>query len=80
MDHLMRKVTITISSELLEFADCQARRFGRNRSQYINQVLADVHRVEKEQLAAEGYQRYAEESSSFAEGNIEAFSEVLNER
>ena len=63
---VMRKVTISLPLDLVEYADRAAQQAEISRSQVISQALAEARaRVEK-RLAEEGYRFYAGESVEFA--------------
>ena len=78
-----RKVTISLPTNLLDFADRLAVRVKTNRSQVISQALAAVQSQEEEHLAAEGYRFYANESLEFAQitapASTEAFAATSSE-
>jgi metal-responsive CopG/Arc/MetJ family transcriptional regulator len=65
----MRKVTISLPDELIEFADQRAQATGSNRSQIIGWALREIKNRTQAQLAAEGYQFYAQEAREFAEAS-----------
>lgn len=71
----MRKVTISLPQELLDYADRRAKALNTSRSQVIAQALAAVHDHTVEQLASEGYHFYAAEASEFAEASASAVAE-----
>lgn len=66
---VMRKVTISLPDDLIEFADQRAQSTGSNRSQVIGWALREVKSRTQAQLAAEGYQFYAQEAGEFAEAS-----------
>jgi metal-responsive CopG/Arc/MetJ family transcriptional regulator len=72
-----RKITISLPSELVEFAEEQAARLKSTRSQVIGKTLAQAKAAEEENLAAEGYRYYAQESREFAEASAEAVAEAI---
>ncbi len=71
----VRKITISLPSSLVEFADRKAAQLNINRSRLIARVLADIQASEERQLAAEGYRFYAQEASEFAEASARAVAE-----
>jgi len=73
----VRKITISLPGDLVQYADETARRRQTNRSQIISQVLAEARAREMEQLAAEGYRFYAQEAAEFAQGSAAAVAEAL---
>jgi metal-responsive CopG/Arc/MetJ family transcriptional regulator len=72
-----RKITISLPSELVEFAEEKAARLKSTRSHVIGQTLAKAKAAEEEQLAAEGYRHYAQESEEFAEASAKAVGEAM---
>ena len=62
----VQKITISLPKALLEFADWRAAQTKRSRSQVISEALAAIKIQEEEELAAEGYQFYAQEAAEFA--------------
>jgi len=73
----MRKITISLPNELVTFADSWAVANQSSRSQAISLILAKAKRDAEAQLAAEGYQFYAQESVNFAEISSTAVAESL---
>jgi len=74
----IRKVTISLPGDLLEYADQRASRTRQSRSQVIGQALAEAQAVERARLAAAGYRFYAGESSEFAQASASAVAEALS--
>ncbi|RLT38385.1 MAG: hypothetical protein DWI57_12110 [Chloroflexi bacterium] len=72
-----RKVTISLPTHLLEFADSLAAQVKTNRSQVISQALAAAQAQEEERLAIEGYRFYASESVDFAQAAVTANAEAF---
>ena len=72
----VRKITISLPGELVQFADQVARQAKTSRSQIISQLLAEERLREQEQLAAEGYRFYAQEAAEFAEASAVAAAEA----
>jgi predicted transcriptional regulator len=72
----MRKITISLSKELVAFADDRARALNTSRSQVIGMALSAVKTREEERLAADGYHFYAQEASEFADAASEAVTEA----
>ena len=75
----MRKITISIPDELVEYTDERARVQSVSRSQVISMALSETKMREEQKLAAEGYQFYADESSEFAQASGDAVSEAWAE-
>lgn len=75
------RVTLTLTPELVSFADEKAARTGGNRSQVVDQLLAEDRAREEAALAAEGYRFFNREAVEFAEMSLLAASEaILGER
>ena len=60
------KTTISISRDMLDYADRRAAERGVTRSQVIEDLLADGLRGEQDEVAAEGYAFFAKESEGSA--------------
>ena len=75
---LVRKITISLPSNLVEFADREAVRLSISRSWVIAQALSEIKAEEEERLAAEGYQFYVQEASEFAAASAAAIAEALD--
>ncbi len=73
----MRKVTVSIPNELVEFADRKAKKQKRSRSELISLLLADLKAKEEAQLAVEGYQFFAQEAIEFAQATSKATAEIM---
>jgi len=73
----MRKITISLPGDLVEFADRIADKTHTSRSQVIGQVLAELQTREQARLAEEGYRFYATEAAEFAETSGRAAAEAL---
>jgi metal-responsive CopG/Arc/MetJ family transcriptional regulator len=71
----IRKVTISLPQELVDYADDRAKTMNTSRSQVIGMALAAVRDHSVEHLAAEGYRFYAAESSEFADAASQAVAE-----
>jgi metal-responsive CopG/Arc/MetJ family transcriptional regulator len=74
----VRKITISLPDNLVEFADREAARLSISRSRVIARALSEVKAEEEKQLAAEGYRFYAREASEFAEASTTAMAEALD--
>ncbi len=74
-----KKVTISMSDELLAFADRMAESFGKTRSAFIASLLADARECERERLAAEGYRFYSSEAGEFAAASEAAVAEAMDD-
>ena len=75
---VVRKITVSLPGDLVDFADREAARLNTNRSQLIARVLSDLRASEEDRLAAEGYRFYAQEASDFAEASTGAVAEALD--
>lgn len=73
----MRKITVSLPQELVEFADTVAAAMEISRSKVIADAVAAQREREQARLAAEGYRFYAQEASEFAAASLGAVSEVL---
>jgi metal-responsive CopG/Arc/MetJ family transcriptional regulator len=73
----VRKITVSLPSELVDFADDQAAKNNTSRSSVISLILARAKALEEERLAAEGYQFYAQESAEFAGASASAVAEAI---
>lgn len=73
----MRKITVSLPWELVEFADTVAAAMKTSRSKVIAEAIAAQKEREEAKLAAEGYRFYAREASEFAAASLQAVSEVL---
>jgi len=74
----IHKVTVSLPGDLVAFADQRAAQMQSSRSQVISQALAYVRSIEEDQLAAEGYQFYSQESEEFAAASPQATTNALN--
>jgi metal-responsive CopG/Arc/MetJ family transcriptional regulator len=72
----VRKVTVSLPENLVEFADQEAARLELSRSALIARVLAESKARYEADLAAEGYRLYAQEASEFAEASARAVAEA----
>lgn len=72
----MRKITISLPEELVEFADNHARALHTSRSQVIGMALSAVKARAEERLAADGYRFYAQEANEFADATSAAVAEA----
>ena len=72
----MRKITISLTQDLVEFADRLASQVDVSRSQVISQALADARARNEQRLAEEGYRFYARESAEFAQASALAVAEA----
>jgi hypothetical protein len=75
-DVTVRKLTISLPADLIDFADREAARRKISRSRLIAQALAVAEAAAKERLAAEGYRFYAGEAAEFAEASAGAVTEA----
>ena len=74
---VLRKVTVSLPCELIEFADTAAAAMGVSRSRVIAEALVAQREREEARLAAEGYRFYSQEASQFAAATIPAVSEIV---
>ena len=70
------KVTVSISKELLDFADNMAKEESISRSEVIAKLLKKEEKARIEALMAEGYKEMAEENRREAEEWLEVTREV----
>lgn len=75
----VRKVTVSLPAELVQFADRLAAIKQLSRSQVMSQALAEVMAREEEQLAAEGYLFYAQEAIEFAAVSVGVSAEAFDD-
>lgn len=75
----IRKVTISLPSNLLEYADHAAKEANVSRSQIISDALTEVKVRADETLAAEGYKFYALEAKEFAAASASTVAEVIDD-
>lgn len=73
---VLRKITVALPDELVEYADMQAQRGNTSRSQVIGLALAQARARDRVRLAAEGYRFYAGESAEFADASSAAVAEA----
>lgn len=73
---VMRRITISLPLDLLEYADRAAQQAGTSRSQVIRQALAESRARAARRLAAEGYRFYAGESAEFATASAGVVAEA----
>ena len=73
----VRKITVSLPSDLVDYADSRAGRDQMSRSQIIGQALAEAQARDQARLAAEGYRFYAGEAIEFAEASAGAVAETL---
>jgi metal-responsive CopG/Arc/MetJ family transcriptional regulator len=74
----IRKITISLPSDLLDYADRRAGQTQLSRSQVIGQALAEAKALEQARLAAEGYRFYAGESIEFADSSAQAVADTFS--
>jgi metal-responsive CopG/Arc/MetJ family transcriptional regulator len=73
----LRKVTISLPGDLVEFADRTARRSKTSRSRVISRYLAEARARDEARLAAEGYRFYAGEAREFSEVSAGTVAETM---
>ena len=73
----VRKITISLPGDLVQYADETAKHRKTSRSQVISQVLTEARAREVERLATEGYRFYAQEATAFAQAVAPAVAEAL---
>ena len=74
----IRKITISLPGDLVEYADHLAVQLRLSRSQVVSRALAQARAVEEERLAAEGYRYYAQEAQEFAAASSRAVAEAAS--
>jgi metal-responsive CopG/Arc/MetJ family transcriptional regulator len=75
-DNRAVKVTISLPTELLQFADEQAEHAGTSRSQAIAEALRMAKRAERDRLMAAAFRFYADHDVELAEEGMAATNEV----
>jgi len=73
----VRKITVSLPTDLVDYADSRAGRDQMSRSQIIGQALAEAQARDQARLAAEGYRFYAGEAIEFAEASSRAVAETM---
>ena len=63
----IRKITISMPTSLVDFADREAACLYISRSRLIARALSEIRAAKQEPFAAEGYGFYAQEAAEFAE-------------
>ncbi len=71
------KVTVSISKDLLDFADNMAKEESISRSEVIAKLLKKEEKARIEALMAEGYREMAEENRRLAEEAFPLVSETI---
>ncbi len=71
------KTTISISEETLAYVDQLAATKHTTRSRMIEDLLQEARRREEDELAAEGYRLFSQESEEFAREALPPFWEVV---
>jgi metal-responsive CopG/Arc/MetJ family transcriptional regulator len=74
-----KKVTISMSEDLLVFADRMAETIGKTRSGFIASLLDEARARELERLAAEGYRFFSAEANEFAAASETAVAEAIDD-
>ena len=72
----MRKITISLPQDLVEFADRLASQVDSSHSQVISQALAEARARNEQRSAEEGYRFYTRESAEFAQASPQAVAEA----
>ena len=67
-----------LPESLLAYIDSQAKQRGMKRSQIVADVLENMRSREVDDLAAEGYRFYSNESLNFAAVTTEVVAEARN--
>jgi len=75
----IRKVTVSLPAELVEFADRLAEQLHLSRSQVVSRALVQAKTMEEERLAAEGYRYYAQEAQELAAASSRAVAEAVSD-
>jgi metal-responsive CopG/Arc/MetJ family transcriptional regulator len=71
-----RKITVSLPSDLLRFADDLADQTGASRSAVVAEALDVLRRTETDKRLEEGYRFYADSDRELAEEGLEASREV----
>jgi len=75
-DTAVRKITVSLPADLVEFTDREAARLNISRSGLVARALAQVKADQEARLAVEGYRFYAQESAEFAEASASSVAEA----
>ena len=75
----IEKVTVSLPSDLVVYADTTAAALGTSRSQVIGRALTNLRAAEQEELAREGYRFYGREAEEFASASSQAVAEALRD-
>lgn len=70
------KVTVSLPSELVRFADQWAGEVGASRSEAVAEALRVLKRTQRDRLMAEGVRFYLDDSVQLAEEGMAATNEV----
>lgn len=73
------KVTLTLDRDLVALADAKAAERHTTRNRVLREILAEWRLREREELAREGYEFYADEAREFAEVSSKATAEALSD-
>lgn len=73
------KVTLTLDRDLVALADAKAAERQTTRNRVLREILAEWRLREREELAREGYEFYADGAREFAEASSKATAEALSE-
>lgn len=73
------KVTLTLDKDLVALADAKAAERHTTRNRLIREILAEWRIREREELAREGYEFYADEAREFASASSRAAAEALSD-
>lgn len=76
-EHKAAKITISLSKDLLDYADQLAREWATTRSGVIAQLLGQEEHASLHALMEEGYREMAEENRRLAEEAFPLTSEVI---
>lgn len=74
----VRKITVSLPSSLVDFADREAARLNISRSSLIARALAERKAEWEKRLAAEGYRFYAQEAIEFSEAGAGVGTDALS--
>ncbi len=75
----IKKVTVSLPMDLLDFADASAAKHGATRSALIGELLRERRDCDREALASEGYRYYGREAVEFASSTHRAAAAAVSE-
>ena len=75
----IRKITISLPGDVVEFAGAEAERRSISRRRFIAEALSNVAAAQVERIAADGYRYYRAEAEEFAESSATAVAEAIGD-